>query len=63
MKQNGNLKPEHRKVLRINITLPPKLYDAAEDLVKDGGYTGLSDYFQAKIRRDAKLDAEDKIAA
>jgi Arc/MetJ-type ribon-helix-helix transcriptional regulator len=56
-------KPQHRKVIRINVTLPPALFDAVGDLVLRGGYTGLSDYFQAKIRRDAKLDPEDKMAA
>lgn len=49
--------------MRINITLPPTLFDAAEEIVRRSGYNGISDYFQAKIRRDARLDPEDKVAA
>jgi hypothetical protein len=61
--KNATRKPAHRRVVRINLTLPPVLFDAAAAIVKDSGYTGLSDYLQAKIRRDAKLDPEDKLAA
>lgn len=48
--------PKH-KVVRANITLPPRLWEAAQALVTNGGYVGLSDYVQARIRRDAGLEA------
>lgn len=56
-------KPTHQKVIRINISLPPGIVMAGERLLMDGGYHGFSDYFASKIRRDAKLDPEDKVAA
>lgn len=56
-------KPRHRRAVRINVTLSPILFDAVGEIVKRSGYSGVSDYLQAKIRRDAKLDPEDRIAA
>lgn len=63
MNRKIRLKPVHQRAVRINISLPPGIVLAGHKLVLSGGYAGLSDYFAAKIRRDAKLDPEDKIAA
>jgi Arc/MetJ-type ribon-helix-helix transcriptional regulator len=62
MKQNIVLKKPHARSIRTTITLTPVLFDACRELVRKGGYNGLSDYLQAKIRRDAKLDQEDVAA-
>jgi hypothetical protein len=45
------------KAVRTNITLHPVLWDHAHTLVLARGYNGLSDYFQACIRRDAGLES------
>jgi hypothetical protein len=45
------------KAVRTNITLHPVLWDHAHTLVSARGYNGLSDYFQACIRRDAGLES------
>lgn len=50
-------KAQQKRVIRANITLPPRLWEAAQSLVSKGGYVGLSDYVQARIRRDAGLEA------
>lgn len=49
-------KTERQKVIRTNITLPPRLLEAAHAIVKQRGFVGLSDYIQARIRSDAGLD-------
>lgn len=49
--------PPHKRVIRITISLQPKIHDTALDLVNKAGFGGLSDYVSAHVRRDAKLDA------
>ena len=47
------------KAVRANISLSPILLDHAQTLVATRGYHGLSDYFQACIRRDAGLESAE----
>ena len=54
-------KPRHERVVRMNISLPPGIVLALDRLLLEGSYAGRSDYFASKIRRDARLDPEDKI--
>lgn len=49
-------KNDRQKVVRTNITLPPRLLEAAHAIVRERGFVGLSDYIQARIRADAGLD-------
>lgn len=51
-------KRKHTLVLRTTISITPVLMDAFHGIAARGGYTGLSDYVQASIRRDAKIGAE-----
>jgi hypothetical protein len=53
-------KRDHERAVRVNLTLTPRLVTALETLIRDGGYTGPADYFASKVRRDARLDAEDQ---
>ena len=46
------------KAVRANITIHPVLWDHAQSLVSARGYNGLSDYFQACIRKDAGLESQ-----
>lgn len=48
-------KKKHELAIRTTITLPPLLWDKGQDLVRQGGYGGLSDWVQARIRRDAGI--------
>jgi len=50
-------KRDHEKVIRTSITLTPLLFNASKDLVRRGGYTGLSDCLQSLIRHAANLEA------
>ena len=54
-------KPSWKRAVRVNVSLHPQLLEVLPDILQKGGYMGLSDYLQARIRRDAKL--EDKLAA
>lgn len=56
-------KPEHAHVVRMNISLPPGIVLEGKKLILSGGYQGWSDYIASKVRRDARLDPEDRIAA
>jgi hypothetical protein len=47
-------------VLRTTISITPVLMDAFQGIAVRGGYTGLSDYVQASIRRDAKVGVEGR---
>jgi hypothetical protein len=51
-------KKPHQCSIRTTITLTPVLYDASRDMLRKGGYSGLSDYVQARLRRDCGLDKE-----
>lgn len=48
-------KRAHEKAVTVNLTLPPMLFDEAQRLAREGGYGGLSDYFQACIRVNAGI--------
>lgn len=48
-------KRKHSFVVRTTISITPVLLDAFQSVASRGGYTGLSDYVQANIRRDAGL--------
>jgi len=52
----GLKKKPHARSIRTTISLTPVLFDAGQDLVRRHGYSGLSDYIQARIRTDAGLD-------
>jgi hypothetical protein len=56
-------KRAHETAIRINISLPPVLFDASQRLIKDGGYSGLSDYVQDRIRTDADMKPTKRMAA
>lgn len=45
------------------VSLPPVVMDAAEDLIRKGGFSGLSDYLQAQIRIQSGLDSFMRPAA
>lgn len=55
MRQNPTRKRKHSLVLRTTISITPVLLDAFQSVAARGGYTGLSDYVQSNIRRDAGL--------
>jgi hypothetical protein len=57
MSAQRSTKPKHQRAVRTTVSFPPRVYDALAELVKRGGFTGPSDYFAAKVRHDAKLDA------
>jgi len=63
MKSKHTRKQRHERVVRMNISLPPALVLAGQKIILEGGYSGFSDYFASKIRRDGRMDPEDKIAA
>ena len=44
------------KVVRTTISMPFILMQAAEKICAERGYSGLSDYFQAKVRADGGLE-------
>lgn len=46
----------HSKVVRLNLTVPPVLFNHLQQLVSQRGYAGPSDYLQSAIRRDAKIE-------
>lgn len=48
-------KRAHERSITVNMTLPPLLFEEGRRLAKEGGYTGLSDYFQACIRVNAGI--------
>lgn len=48
-------KTKRGRVVPINLTLPPLLYQKLDELVLRHGFSGPSDYFQARIRADAGL--------
>ncbi len=49
-------KGDHERAARATITLPPVLLDHATDRSKKCGFTGLSDYIQGLIRKDAGIE-------
>lgn len=55
-------KPRHARAIRLNVCLSPALFQAAAKVFAEGGYSGYSDYLASKLRRDARLDAEDRQA-
>jgi hypothetical protein len=59
MKQQSRIKRRHSVVtqsVRINISLPPVLVQRTPELLNKYGFTGLSDYYQARMRKDLGLD-------
>lgn len=55
MRKTGS-KPREERAVRVNLSIHPRLLSALPDLLRKGGYNGLSDYVQARIRRDAGLE-------
>lgn len=51
-------KPQEDRAVRVNLSLHPTLLSVLPELLKRGGYSGLSDYVQARIRRDAGLESQ-----
>jgi hypothetical protein len=49
-------KPRHLRSVRVSITLAPALIAAAEAIVRQHQYNGISDYIQARIRHDAGIE-------
>ena len=56
----GSRKREHQKVVRTTITLTPVLFDASQELIRHGGYTGLSDLVQDVLRKKAGIGFTDE---
>jgi len=56
-------KREHEKVVRINISIEPKLLVTAESMIRGRGFAGLSDYIRCRIRQDAGLDLARPLVA
>lgn len=50
-------KPAHTRHIKITITCSPVLYEAGKRIWEPLGF-GPAGYFQAKIRKDAKLEPE-----
>lgn len=50
------LKPREDKVIRVNVSIHPRLIAVVPEILRRGGYSGLSDYIQARIRQDAGLE-------
>lgn len=48
--------PLHAKAIKITITCPPMLYEVGKRMWEERGYRGPAAYFQAAIRKDAKLE-------
>jgi hypothetical protein len=42
--------------VRVNISLPPKLHERVPELLTKHGFSGLSDYYQARMRKDLGMD-------
>lgn len=61
--KTGIRKRPHEKSIRLCVTLTPVLFNACQELIRKGGYSGPSDYVQAKIRKDARLDHEEAAEA
>lgn len=47
-------KRQHQRAVRVCITLTPLLFDEAGRLIQRGGFVGLSDYLQDRIRRHSE---------
>lgn len=58
----GTRKREHQKVVRTTITLTPVLFDASQEIIRHGGYTGLSDLVQDVIRKKAGIGFTEETA-
>lgn len=56
-------KRAHEKSVTVNLTLPPLLFDEVQRLAREGGYSGVSDYFQACIRVNAGIGLPKSNAA
>lgn len=54
--QRNRTKRSYEKAVRVNITLPPLLHQESDALLKKYKFTCLSEYFQARMRRDLGLD-------
>lgn len=52
---NTHTKRPHEKVARTSISLPPKIFEFANNRVRECGYASLSGYLQALVRQDANL--------
>jgi len=56
MKHAIQRKKTFQKAVRVNITLSPILLEKSGEIIRRQGFSGLSDYVQSKIRRDAGLE-------
>ena len=59
MKTGAKRKNRYETSVPVNITLPPLLHEKLSELVKAKGFSGPSDYVQARIRLDAGLTLQD----
>ena len=48
-------KYSHQAAVPVNVTLPPLLHTKLYEVITRLGFSGPSDYFQARIRADAGL--------
>lgn len=56
--QRKYMKSAGERAVRKTITLPPKLNEVIPKVIRAKGFSGLSGYVQAQIRRDAHMDVE-----
>lgn len=47
-------KPQRHKVVRVNISVTPLLYDVAQEVFRHGGYQGMSDFVATKLREELR---------
>jgi hypothetical protein len=57
--KSARRKRPHETAIRTSVTLNPVVFSAGRELVRKHGYNGLSDYFSARIRKDAGLEPEE----
>lgn len=55
MKTLGHRKYRHQKAVPVNLTVPPLLHEEMLKIIRQHGFNGPSDYFQARIRLDGGL--------
>lgn len=55
-KKSARAKPAYARAVRINVSIPITLHARVPELLNRFGYGGLSDYYQARMRKDLGLE-------
>lgn len=53
---SGRRKSRYHTSVRINVSLPIGLHSRVPELLNRYGFVGLSDYYQARMRKDLGLE-------